>query len=266
MGEGKAAKIRAERCPGDAPCPVLTRARGGPSPLSAPGGPQPPLPSGWCLQCLCQGHGAGSSGPYPRGAGTTAAEPSAPRHDGDPHVPGGHPRVLGMGELCQNPFTRGRPLGRGARCVAAGGTARPCRGARCLGYAPRSRGVYSKSLSGCLRAFLSAITRRQVSAWGRCQLRERGAGDAQRWVSPPQCSRSLWGILLGKPRGGEPIAPSPWGRHGTVPGGQWGGELAGGCRAVTPSCPRGSEPPMGWAGGSGALLGWARSSRGARPR
>lgn len=227
--DGFVTGVAARPAPPSAPClsfPSGVGDGGGEKPKSVPrdalgmllapssrghGGPQPPfctrgsavpfplrlVPLSRGVQSLCQGHGGGSSGLDPLGAGTLS-----PTARWRPPCPGGHPRVLGGALL--NPAMLGScwamELG-----VAAGGTALAV--PWCPVFRGRAapavfaRGVYCKSLSGCLRA----ITRRQVSALGTLpegswQLRERGAGDAQHRVAPhPRCSRSLWGILLGNP-------------------------------------------------------------------
>lgn len=171
-----------------------------------------------------------------------------------------------------------RLLGRGAPCASrrhrAARAAMPwCR--RCLVFrvhaAPAvfTLGVYSKSLSGCLSALLSAITRRQVSGWGCCQRGAASFGNGERVMLSAGLAPDApapYGVSYWENPGVASPSPQPHGAGTARCRGVNGADLAGGCRAVTPSCPQGSEPPVGWAGGSDVLPGWARSSRGARPR
>lgn len=196
------AKIRAERCPWAAPCPILTRAQGTPAPFLHPGVCSPLSP--WVGATQPRG-----PVPLPRSRRWQLGVVSPWGRHLQPHgtmeTPMSQGGTLGCwGGALLNPAMPGSfwamELG-----VAASGTALAvpwCRVFRGRAApAVFARGVYCKSLSGCLRA----ITRRQVSALGTLpegswQLRERGAGDAQHRVAPhPRCSRSLWGILLGNP-------------------------------------------------------------------
>lgn len=107
--------------------------------------------------------------------------------------------------------------------VAAGGTALAVPWCRVFrgrtAPAVFARGVYCKSLSGCLRA----ITRRQVSAWGRCQRGAASFGSGERvmlsaGLPPTHDAPAPYGVSYW-----ETHRPIPMGlaRHGAE-GSTWG--------------------------------------------